>query len=213
MTFQFPKIYPILDSSILPAVGRAEFLHRLGSELAAAGVTLLEYRNKNGSDAEILSDAAVLRAAMPGPNIKLILDDCADLVEQSGFDGVHVDTGDMPAAEARQLLGPARIVGTFGGSDAFLPGILDTPADYLAVGPVYPTTTKQTGKAPIGPAGVRRLRQQAGPEKILTAAAGITLETAPEVLAAGATTVAVAAAIFRTPDPAAEFRRWLAELG
>jgi len=218
MAFAFPKIYPILDSAILesataPGAGRGELLHRLGSELAAAGVTLLEYRNKTGSDAEILADAAVLRSAMPGPNIKLILDDRADLVDLCGFDGVHVDAGDMPAAEARKLLGPARIVGTFGGSDGFLPGVLDAPADYLAVGPVYPTTTKQTSKAPIGPEGVRRLREQAGAERILTAAAGITLERAPEVLAAGASSVAVAAAIFRAPDPAAEFRRWLAELG
>lgn len=213
MPFLFPKIYPILDSAVIPATGRAEFLSRLGSELAAAGVTLLEYRNKISSDAELLADAAVLRAAMPGPTIKLILDDRADLVDQAGFDGVHVDAGDMPAVEARKLLGPTRIVGTFGGSDTFLPGVLDAPANYLAVGPVYPTATKQTSKTPIGPEGVRRLRQQAGPEKILTAAAGITFETAPAVLAAGASAVAVAAAIFRTPDPAAEFRRWLAELG
>jgi thiamine-phosphate pyrophosphorylase len=213
MAFLFPKIYPILDSSVIPAADRAAFLNRLGNELAAAGVTLLEYRNKTGADAELLVDAEILRAAMPGPDIKLILDDRADLVEQTGFDGVHVDAGDISAAEARKLLGPARIVGAFGGSDAFLPGILDAPADYLAVGPVYPTTTKQTSKAPIGPEGVRRLRRQAGPEKILTAAAGITLETAPAVLTAGASAVAVAAAIFRTPDPAVEFRRWLAELG
>jgi thiamine-phosphate pyrophosphorylase len=213
MAFSFPKIYPILDSSVIPAADRAAFLNRLGNELAAAGVTLLEYRNKTGADAELLVDAQILRAAMPGPDIKLILDDRADLVEQTGFDGVHVDAGDISAADARKLLGPARIVGAFGGSDAFLPGILDAPADYLAVGPVYPTTTKQTSKAPIGPEGVHRLRRQAGPEKILTAAAGITLETAPAVLAAGASAVAVAAAIFRTPDPAVEFRRWLAELG
>jgi thiamine-phosphate pyrophosphorylase len=213
MAFQFPRIYPILDSSIIPTTGRQELLHRLGSELAAAGVTLLEYRNKTGSDAEVLSDAAVLRSVMSGPSIKLILDDRADLIEETGFDGVHVDAGDMEPAEARQLLGRGRIIGAFGGSDGFLPGILDAPVDYLAVGPVYPTTTKQTSKAPIGAEGVRRLRQQAGPERILTAAAGITLETAPAVLAAGASAVAVAAAIFRTPDPAAEFRRWLAELG
>ena len=213
MPFSFPKVYPILDSCILPAQGRAEFLHRLGSLLAEAGVTLLEYRNKSATGAELLADAAVLRATMPAPGIKLILDDRADLVEQAGFDGVHVDAGDVLPTEARRLVGPDRIVGTFGGSDALLPGILDAPADYLAVGPVYTTTTKQTDKAPIGPEGVRRLREQAGPQRILTAAAGITLETAPLVLAAGASTVAVSAAIFRTPDPAAEFRRWLRTLG
>jgi thiamine-phosphate pyrophosphorylase len=211
MSFSFPKIYPILDASTIPSSGRADYLRRLGGSLAEAGVTLLEYRNKLGSDAELTNDAAVLRAALP--NAKLILDDRADLVVAIGFDGVHVDAGDMAPAEARRLLGPGRIVGAFGGSDAFLPGILHEPVDYLAIGPVYPTTTKQTSKAPIGPEGVRTLRVQAGPDRILTAAAGITLETAPLVLAAGASTVAVSAAIFRTPDPAAEFRRWLVEIG
>jgi thiamine-phosphate pyrophosphorylase len=94
-----------------------------------------------------------------------------------------------------------------------LPGVLDEPVDYLAVGPVFHTTTKQTYKAPIGVDGVRRLRDQAGPDRILTAAAGITLETAAAVLAAGASSVAVSAAIFRAEDPVAEFKRWKAALG
>jgi thiamine-phosphate pyrophosphorylase len=213
MTFSFPKIYPILDASVIPVEGRAEFLRRLGGELAEAGVTLLEYRNKTGNEGQVLADATFLRAAMPEGIVKLILDDRADLVEQLGFDGVHVDAGDVPPGEARRLVGKERIVGTFGGSESLLPGILDEPVDYLAVGPVFTTTTKQTSKAPIGPEGVYRLRQEAGPDRVLTAAAGITLATAPAVLAAGATSVAVSAAIFRAKDPAAEFRRWMAELG
>lgn len=213
MSFAFPKIYPILDSSVIPSSNRAGFLHRLGSELAAVGVTLLEYRNKTGSDAEILSDAAILRAALPGPNIKLILDDRADLVELAEFDGVHVDAGDVSAADARKLLGPDRIIGAFGGSTNFLSGALDGPADYLAIGPVFTTTTKQTSTPPIGSEGVRHMREAAGSTRILTAAGGVTLASSPSILAAGATTVAVSAAIFRTSNPAAEFRRWLNELG
>ncbi|HTW81478.1 MAG TPA: thiamine phosphate synthase [Terracidiphilus sp.] len=212
MPFSFPKIYPILDSSAIPSSNRVGFLHRLGSGLAAAGVTLLEYRNKTGSDTEILSDAAVLRAALPGPNIKLILDDRADLVDEAGFDGVHIDAGDISAAEARKLLGSSGIVGSFGGSTEFLPGALDGPADYLAIGPVFTSTTKQTSITPIGIEGVRRLRELAGPDRILTAAGGVTLSSAPAILAAGASAVAVSAAIFRTSDPAAEFRLWLNEL-
>jgi len=212
MPFSFPKIYPILDSSIIPPTGRAEFLRRLGSSLADAGVVLLEYRNKIGPDSELVADAAVLRAAMPVDKIKLILDDRADLVEQTNFDGVHVDAGDVSPSEARRLVGPDRIVGTFGGSDSFLPGILAEPADYFAVGPVFTTTTKQTDKPPIGLEGVRRLREQAGLKVVLTAAAGVTLATALDVLAAGANTVAVSAAIFRAADPAAEFRLWLKRL-
>jgi thiamine-phosphate pyrophosphorylase len=213
MDFSFPKIYPILDASVIPATGRAEFLRRLGRSLAEAGVTLLEYRNKTSDDGELLADAVILRAMLPAGDVKLILDDRADLVEETGFDGVHVDDGDVTPVEARRLVGPGRILGTFGGSESLLPDVLDAPVDYLAVGPVYTTTTKQTSKAPIGPEGVRRLRAEAGPGRVLTAAAGITMATAPAVLAAGASAVAVSAAIFRAADPAAEFRKWKAVLG
>jgi thiamine-phosphate pyrophosphorylase len=209
----FPKIYPILDSSFIPANDRAAFLQELGQSLAEAGITQLEYRNKNGSDAELLADALVLRAALPARQVKLILDDRADLVAVVRFDGVHVDAGDVSPTEARRLLGPHRIVGTFGGSDALLPGILAEPADYLAIGPVFRTTTKQTTRTPIGIDGVRKLRSEAGPDTVLVAAAGITLDSAPVVLAAGASSVAVSAALFNNSDPAAEFQRWREKLG
>ncbi len=212
MGFQFPRVYPILDSSFIPASSRADFLRRLGASLADAGVTLLEYRNKAGSDSEILADAAILREILLSGKVKLILDDRADLIEAAGFDGVHVDTGDVDPVQARQLVGPERIVGTFGGSETLLPGILNAPADYLAIGPVFETRTKQTDKKPIGVEGVRRLREQAGADRVLSAAAGITLDTAPAVIESGATMVAVAEAIFRTDDPAAELRRWINEL-
>ncbi|MGA9669265.1 MAG: thiamine phosphate synthase [Terracidiphilus sp.] len=213
MLYTFPKIYPILDASIIPATDREEFLRRLGSSLADAGMTLLEYRNKTGIDTELLGDGAVLRAALPAGQVKLVLDDRVDLVEQTGFDGAHVDVGDATPAEARRLLGPDRIVGTFGGSDGMIPGILQAPVDYFSIGPVFPTRTKQTAKAAIGVEGVRRLRSEAGTGPVLVAAAGITLATAAQVMAAGASVVAVAEALFRQPDPAVEFRRWLAELG
>jgi thiamine-phosphate pyrophosphorylase len=212
MSFSFPTVYPILDAGVIPQIGRAEFLRRLGGELAEAGVTLLEYRNKTGSDVELLADAAILRVALPAGTVKLILDDRVDLVERTEFDGVHVDAGDATPAEARRLLGPDRMIGTFGGSEALVPGILYEPADYLSIGPVFSTTTKQTAKAPIGTAGVRRLREQSGPNVVLVALGGVTRETAPEILVAGASVVGVSAAIFRTADPAAEFRRWVGAL-
>lgn len=212
MAFQFPQIYPILDSSFIPANGRSEFLHRLSVSLAGAGVTLLEYRNKTGPDAELLADAAILRAVLPTPDIKLILDDRVDLVDQTNFDGAHVDAGDLTPAAARRLLGPSRILGTYGGTEALLPGILEAPADYLSIGPIFTTTTKQTSKPPIGLEGIRKLRAEAGPDPVLVAVGGVTRSTARAVLDAGASVVAVAAGIFRTPDPAAEFRAWLEAL-
>ncbi len=202
-----------MDSSVIPTANRAEFLRQLGESLAAAGVTLLEYRNKTGAEAELLADAAILRAALPAGRVKLILDDRADLVDRIGFDGVHVDRGDMHPAEARKLLGPDKIIGTFGGSAALLPGVLDQPANYFSIGPVFPTQTKQTSTPPIGMNGIRKLRAEAGPEAALVAVGGITLERAAEAFEAGASMVAVAGAIFRQPDPAAEFRKWMATLG
>lgn len=213
MAFSFPRIYPILDSSVIPTTDRGAYLLRLGTSLADAGVTLLEYRNKTGPVTEILADAGILRAAMPAGDVKLILDDRVDLVAITGFDGVHVDSGDASPFEARTKLGPHAIVGTFGGSEGFVPGILSAPASYLSIGPVFATTTKKTTKAPIGPEGVRRLRSEAGPAPVLVAVGGITLATAPAVLAAGATTLAVSAALFRTADPAATFRLWRETLG
>jgi len=212
MHFDFPKVYPILDSSVIPQLGRADFLRRLGESLTDAGVILCEYRNKTGSDAEILADAAILREALPEEKVKLILDDRADLIDRTGFDGVHVDAGDLSPSQARKLVGPDRIIGTFGGSDTLLAGILDAPVNYLAIGPVFETRTKHTDKRPIGIEGVRHLRGQAGSGPVLSAAAGITLRSAQSVLDAGASMVAVAEAIFRTDDPAAECRRWIRQL-
>jgi thiamine-phosphate pyrophosphorylase len=211
---QWPKVYPILDASFIPATGRVEFLRRLGGSLAEAGVTLMEYRNKTGPESELLADAAILRAALPAKQVKLILDDRADLIEKIGFDGVHVDAGDLQPAEARKLLGPDRIIGTFGGgAEGMVPGILESTADYFSIGPVFATRTKQTSSPLIGMDGVRRLRAEAGSGPVLVAIGGITLATAAEALSAGATLVAIAGALFRQPDPAAEFRKWLAALG
>jgi thiamine-phosphate pyrophosphorylase len=199
MTIPFPKIYPILDASFLPATGRSAHLHKLACSLAEAGVTLLQYRNQTGTKNEILADLRVLRGACPSGGVKLILDDRADLVERAGFDGVHLEDGDMTPAQARELLGPVGIIGTFGGGgDGMVPGILETEANYFSIGIVYPTRTKQVSTPPIGIEGVRRLRAEAGPDAVLVAVGGITLENAAEVLEAGAS---------------AEFHRWMTTLG
>lgn len=211
MAFVLPIIFPILDSASIPAAGRVAFLDRLARSLAQSGVRLMEYRNKSGSDAQVLADARQLRAAMP--STVLVMDDRVDVALAAGFNGVHVDAGDLPPADARALMGPEAVIGTSASSEAQLAEALATPSDYIAFGPIFPTTTKQTSAAPIGMDGVRRFRSYAGPGAKLVAAAGITLETAPAILEAGADAVSVSAAIFSKPDPAAEFERWIAVLG
>lgn len=210
MAFVLPKVYPILDSASIPVDGRVAFLDRLAKSLAESGVRLMEYRNKSGPDAQVLADARQLRAAMP--SAVLILDDRVDVAMAAGFNGVHVDDGDLPPAVARSLMGSGAVVGTSASSEAQLAEAPAASVDYIAFGPIFPTTTKQTLAAPIGMDGVRRLRALAGPGVRLVAAAGITLETAPAILEAGADAVAVSAAIFSKADPAGEFERWIAVL-
>lgn len=99
-----PPLYPILDAAFLPADGsRGKILAGLVAGLAEAGVGILQYRNKLGSDADILPDAGVMRAAAP-EGIMLILNDYADLVAESGFDGVHLGQTDMPPARSSGLI-------------------------------------------------------------------------------------------------------------
>jgi thiamine-phosphate pyrophosphorylase len=212
MSWRIPLVYPILDASFLPAEGRVGYLERLGHSLADAGVGLLEYRNKTGTDAEVLGDALVLREAMQVGQVRLVLDDRVDVALAAGFDGVHVDAGDLPPAVARSLMGGQRLVGTSAGNEEQLMGALGSPVDYIAFGPVFPTTTKQTSATPIGIDGVRSFRAMTGAQATLVAAAGITLETAPLILAAGADAVAVAAALFRSGNPAEEFGKWMGRL-
>jgi thiamine-phosphate pyrophosphorylase len=181
--------------------------------MSDAGVTLLEYRNKVETDAEVLADAVVLRRAMAAGEVRLILDDRVDVALAADFDGVHVDAGDLPVGDARILIGASGMVGTSASTEEGLREALKTPADYISLGPVFPTTTKKTAAKAMGIQGVRRFREVAGRDALLVGAAGITLRTAPDVLDAGANMVAVGAAIFRAVDPAAEFRRWIAELG
>ncbi len=210
-SYSIPNLYPILDAGILPAQAeaRVEFLTQLGRELAATDLMLLEYRNKRDTDAQVFADAQILRALLPADHVRLVLDDRVDVALAAGFDGVHVDEGDLPLLAARALLGKERIVGTSASSETALTAALAQPVDYIAFGPIFPTTTKQTDATPIGIDGVRRFRALAGNAPVLVAAAGITLDTAPAILAAGASAVAVSAAIFRAENPAAEICKWL----
>lgn len=193
MSFSLPRLYPILDASFLPAQNRETFLVRIVSELADAGVTLLQYRNKQGSDDEILADAAVIRDAAT-VQLKLVMNDRPDLAVRAGFDGVHVGQEDVSAAEARSIVGATRIVGVSTHSPLQLKAAATQPVDYVAIGPVFATASKQNPDPVIGLDGVRAAR--ALTEKPLVAIGGITLEDAGSVFDAGADSVAVISALF-----------------
>lgn len=203
-----PALYPILDAGFLPAdKSRGKVLAGLVAGLAEAGVEILQYRNKQRRDADILRDAEIIRAAAAA-SLRLILNDYVDLVAVTGFGGVHLGQQDMPPGEARSRLGTDLIIGVSTHNEAQLRAAALEPADYIAIGPVFATASKENPDPVVGIDGVRLARRLT--EKPVVAIGGITLENVAEVWAAGADSVALISNIFGAVDPlhaAAEFMR------
>src|ERR1035441_10047034 len=147
-----PRLYAIADAGVLAASGIS--LEEFGRGLRAAGVGLVQYRDKTGSPEEVLRAAAVLRAVFSGTACRLILNDRADLAVLANFDGVHVGQDDLSPEDARRVVGPAKIVGVSTHTDEQVRAADQTSADYIAIGPVFATGTKSNPDPVIGLVGV-----------------------------------------------------------
>jgi thiamine-phosphate pyrophosphorylase len=206
----FPSLYPILDSSFLPPAGdeRESALEDIVRNLAEAGVGVLQFRNKQGSEDEILADALTMRRASAG-KMKLILNDWPQLAVRADFDGVHVGQTDMSPGIAREIVGTERMIGISTHNETQLRAADRQPVDYIAIGPVFATSSKAKPDPIVGLEGVALARRIT--RKPLVAIGGITLENATQVLIAGADSVAVISAIFSPAanpvDAALEFMR------
>ena len=172
------------------------------SAFLAGGARFVQLRDKTSSSAErlALADAAVAQAHAAGA--RLIVNDRPDVARLSGADGIHVGQGDLPVDEVRRIVGDEAIVGLSTHDEAQVEAAARSSATYVAVGPIYGTATKDTGYSARGLALVRyaaaRLQPAAGrPGMPVVAIGGITLERAPEVLAAGASSVAVISDLLR----------------
>jgi thiamine-phosphate pyrophosphorylase len=128
----------------------------------------------------------------------VVINDRADVAAMADAAGVHVGQEDLPAADARRIVGADRVVGLSTHTVAQLERALTQPVDYVAIGPVFATGTKDTGYAAVGVAMVARAAALARPRGMpVVAIGGITLATAPRVLAAGAASVAVIGDLLR----------------
>ena len=196
MPFSLPPLYPILDTVFFPPDPQARrlFLARTVCELDQAGVTLLQLRAKNTLPDQLLPDAEAIRSAAP-PTMRLILNDHAQLLIQTGFHGVHLGQSDLPIAQARAQLGPEIRIGLSTHTPAQTALGSASVADYLAIGPIFPTTSKPDAEPVLGLAGLRAAR--ANTAKPLVAIGGITLANAPSVWEAGADSVAILSALFQ----------------
>ncbi|MGB0076425.1 MAG: thiamine phosphate synthase [Candidatus Sulfotelmatobacter sp.] len=199
-----PRLYPILDAGCFPnALG----LITAAEELLSAGVTLIQYRNKS-SNARVMLEQAhelsrQLRARATAPHLlKLIMNDRVDLCLVAEFDGVHVGQDDLSPESVRSIIGPDRWLGVSTHNPEQLLEADRNSADYLAIGPVFSTSSKDRPDPVVGLEGVRRARHLT--RKPLVAIGGITRSNAASAIEAGADSVAVISDLLRDPRKSAE---------
>jgi thiamine-phosphate pyrophosphorylase len=192
-----PRLYPIIDPGLLPGAGdEAARVAAFARELEKGGATLIQYRNKAGSSRQMLSDARELRRAL-GAGVRLIMNDRADLCLAAGFDGVHVGQEDLSPEGARAVVGDGLWVGVSTHSVEQITEADTTSADYLAIGPVFPTATKANPDPVVGLEGVRAAR--VATRKPLVAIGGITRVNCASVIEAGADSVALISDLVHDP--------------
>jgi thiamine-phosphate pyrophosphorylase len=197
-TIVLPRLYPILDAGCLP---NAVDLIAAAEELACTGVSLIQYRNKSGNARVMLDQARELKKRF-GDSVRLIMNDRADLCVAAELDGVHVGQGDLSPESVRRIIGPERWLGFSTHNPEQVREADLTSADYLAIGPVFSTSSKDKPDPVVGLEGVRQARRLT--RKPLVAIGGITRENAPSVIDAGADSVAVISDLLREPRKSAE---------
>jgi thiamine-phosphate pyrophosphorylase len=202
-----PRFYPILDAGLLLTTGLS--IEEFARELRAAGIRFLQYRDKEAADELLLERAAVLRRIFPSSDSCLILNDRVPLVLPAGYDGVHVGQEDLSPLEARVMLGPGVVVGISTHGERQLLDAADSPVDYVAIGPVFATSSKQVPDPVVGLEGVRLAR--ALTDKPLVAIGGISRVNCASVVEAGADSVAVISDLL--PSPGKSVEEFFAQLG
>ena len=203
-----PRLYAIADAGVLAAWGTS--LEEFARGLRAAGVRLVQYRDKNGSPQEVLRATSILCEALSGSGGSLIMNDRADLAVLANFDGVHVGQDDLSFEDARRVVGPQKIVGVSTHTDEHVRAAEQTSADYIAIGPVFATTTKADTEPVVGLEGVRRARTLT--TKPLVAIGGITRANARSAIEAGADSVAVISGLLAEGESVEQVARDFLEL-
>lgn len=193
------RLYALAD----PAVSGGRSLADLARRIAGSA-TLVQLRDKHGSTRAMMEEARALIGVLAPLDIPLLINDRVDVALAAEADGVHIGQDDMSPADARLLLGKTAIIGL---SIKTLEQAREAPLellDYVAIGGVYGTTSKDNTSAPIGVDGLRAIAQAIRarePKFPICAIAGINASNAADVIAAGADGIAVISALSMAPDP------------
>jgi thiamine-phosphate diphosphorylase len=194
LKFDLPKIYPITDRS-LSALSHAEQTRRFVS----AGASLIQLREKSDDIRLFYDDAATAIKIGREANALILINDRVDIALMTGADGVHLGQEDLPAVEARKLLGPKAIIGVSTHSVEQAKRAIKLPVDYIAAGPIFGTLTKLDHEPAIGLAGLRKIRD-AVDDFPLVAIGGIKPDDIASLLNSGADSVALIGALYHGND-------------
>jgi thiamine-phosphate pyrophosphorylase len=195
----------LLPSSALGAKGASEVT--FAAMLAESGIKLIQYRDKKASARRLFDVSSQLLSALRGSGCRVVVNDRADIAALAGAGGVHVGQEDLPVEDARRMCGAGRWVGISTHDLEQVRAAAETSADYVAVGPVFATQTKETPEPVVGVEFIQKARGVT--RKPLVAIGGITLETARAVYAAGAHCIAVARDVICDRDAAHRVRQYL----
>lgn len=205
MRLVLPRLYVILDAALL-TIPESE----CARQLVDAGVRLLQHRNKTASSRDLLESSKQLSAELLSRGVTFIVNDRADVAALAGASGVHVGQEDLGVEEARAVVGQSKLVGVSTHNRAQFEQAAATSADYIAVGPIFSTSTKANPDPVVGMQFIRQVRPLT--DKPIVAIGGITLERAVEVIRAGADSVAVISDILRARDPGERARQFVGML-
>ena len=198
------RLYALLD----PAVADGRALPDL-ARLIVGSATLVQLRDKLGSTRALVEEARALRDVLEPAGVPLLINDRVDVALAAEADGVHIGQDDMAPEDARLLLGRSAIIGLSINTVALAQAAPLEFLDYVAIGGVYGTTSKENTKPPIGVNGLSTIVEAVrarDPDFPICAIAGINAGNAADVIAAGADGVAVISALSLAPDPAAAAR-------
>lgn len=171
---------------------------------------MLQYRNKSATARELLENGKELASALAPRSVTLIVNDRPDVAALCGAEGVHVGQDDLEVEAARRVVGPEKYIGVSTHNLEQFQQARTTTADYIAVGPIFSTSSKANPDPVVGTELLRRVRGLT--DKPIVAIGGITLEKAPEVIEAGADSVAVISGILSAPNPAERARQFIKAL-
>jgi thiamine-phosphate pyrophosphorylase len=173
-------------------------------------VRLLQYRAKNLGAGEMLRTAGQIAGIARQHGAKFFVNDRPDVAYLAGADGVHVGQDDLSVESVRAIVGQDRWVGVSTHNREQFERAVATSADYVAIGPIFATSSKANPDPVVGTELLRRLRPLT--KKPIVAIGGIRLEHAAEVIEAGADSVAVISDILRAADPARQAKQFIARL-